>query len=109
MEAPAIVQLWLGQLPDYVIIFVRIIVIISAVDAMSTPLMTAIHATGDIKLYQFTVGIIMILTLPISWIFLRLGFAPDSVFYISLILSTISLFIRLGIANKKQEFPTGVS
>ena len=105
MEAPAIVQLWLGQLPDYVIIFVRIIVIISAVDAMSTPLMTAIHATGDIKLYQFTVGIIMILTLPISWIFLRLGFAPDSVFYISLILSTISLFIRLGIANKKTGIP----
>lgn len=105
MEAPTIVQLWLGQLPDYVVIFVRIIVIISAVDAMSTPLMTAIHATGDIKLYQFTVGIIMILTLPISWIFLKLGFAPDSVFYISLALSTISLFIRLGIANKKTGIP----
>lgn len=105
MEAPTIVQLWLGQLPDYVVIFVRIIVIISAVDAMSTPLMTAIHATGDIKLYQFTVGIIMILTLPISWIFLKLGFAPDSVFYISLALSTISLFIRLNIANKKTGIP----
>lgn len=105
MEAPTIVQLWLGQLPDYVVIFVRIIVIISAVDAMSTPLMTAIHASGDIKLYQFTVGIIMILTLPISWIFLKLGFAPDSVFYISLVLSTISLFIRLGIANNKTGIP----
>lgn len=105
MEAPTIVQLWLGQFPDYVVIFVRIIVIISAVDAMSTPLMTAIHATGDIKLYQFTVGIIMILTLPISWIFLKLGFAPDSVFYISLVLSTISLFIRLGIANNKTGIP----
>ena len=105
MEAPAIVQLWLGQLPDYVVVFVRIIVIISAVDAMSTPLMTSIHASGDIKLYQFTVGMIMILTLPISWIFLKLGFAPDAVFYISLTLSTISLFIRLAIASKKTGIP----
>ena len=105
MEAPAIIQLWLGQLPDYVVIFVRIIVIISAVDAMSTPLMTSIHASGDIKLYQFTVGMIMILTLPISWIFLKLGFAPDAVFYISLTLSTISLFIRLAIASKKTGIP----
>ena len=62
IEAPTIIQLWLGQTPDYVVIFVRIIVLISAIDAMSTPLMTAIHATGDIKLYQFTVGMIMIMT-----------------------------------------------
>lgn len=105
IEAPTIIQMWLGQTPDYVVIFVRIIVLISAIDAMSTPLMTAIHATGDIKLYQFTVGIIMIMTLPISWIFLKLGFAADSVFFVSLILSTISLFIRLGIANKKTSLP----
>ncbi len=105
IEAPSIIELWLGQTPDYAVIFVRIIVIISAVDAMSTPLMTAIHATGDIKLYQFTVGMIMILTLPISWVFLKLGFAPDAVFYVSLGLSTISLFIRLGIANKKAGIP----
>ena len=105
IEAPAIIQLWLGQTPDYAVIFVRIIVLISAVDAMSTPLMTAIHATGDIKLYQFTVGMIMILTLPISWAFLKMGYAADSVFYVSLALSTISLFVRLGIANKKTGIP----
>ena len=105
IEAPAIIQLWLGQTPEYAVIFVRIIVIISAVDAMSTPLMTSIHATGDIKLYQFTVGMIMIMTLPISWIFLKLGFKADAVFYVSLFLSTISLFIRLAIANKKAGIP----
>ena len=105
IEAPAIIQLWLGQTPDYVILFVRIIVIISAVDAMSTPLMTAIHATGDIKLYQIVVGVTMILTLPISWIFLKLGYNANVVFYVSLVLSTISLFIRLAIANKKTGLP----
>ena len=105
IEAPTIIQLWLGQTPEYVVSFVRIIVIISAIDAMSTPLMTAIHATGDIKLYQIVVGFTMILTLPISWIFLKAGFNADSVFYVSLVLSTISLFIRLGIANKKTGIP----
>lgn len=105
IEAPTIVQLWLGQIPDYTVIFVRIIVLISAIDAMSTPLMTSIHATGDIRFYQFTVGIIMTLTLPISWICLKMGFTADSVFYVSLCLSTISLFIRLGITNRKTKLP----
>lgn len=105
LEAPFIINLWLGQLPEYVVPFVRIIVMISAIDSMSTPLMTAIHATGDNKLYQFVVGMIMIMTLPISYIFLKLGYSPNSVFIVSLVLSIISLFARLAIAHSKLELP----
>lgn len=101
IEAPFVIRLWLGQLPEYVVPFVRLIIVITAIDSMSTPLMTAIHATGNNKLYQLIVGIIMILTLPISYIFLRCGHSPISVFIISLALSTLSLFCRLGIAQKQ--------
>ena len=105
IETPFIIQLWLGQTPEYVVPFVRLIIVITAIDSMSTPLMTAIHATGDNRLYQFMVGFIMILTLPISYVFLRLGFSPVSVFVISLVLSLLSLFVRLGIANRQIRIP----
>lgn len=105
IEAPMIIHLWLGQTPDYVVPFVRIIMMITAIDSMSTPLMTAIHATGNNKTYQLTVGIIMIMTLPISYVLLKLGLSPVSVFIASLCLSLISLFVRLYLTKKQLGFP----
>ena len=103
IEAPFVINLWLGQMPDYVVPFLRLIVLITAIDSMSTPLMTAIHATGNNKVYQLVVGIIMIMTLPISYCFLKMGFSPVAVFVISLVLSLISLFVRLLIASKQIQ------
>lgn len=105
IEAPVIIKLWLGKMPDYVVIFVRLIIVITAIDSMSTPLMTAIHATGNNRLYQFSVGLIMIMTLPISYVFLKLGYSPVSVFIISLVLSVISMLIRLLITKKQLGIP----
>ena len=101
IEAPVIIKLWLGQTPEYVVPFMRIIIMITAIDAMSTPLMTAIHATGKNRTYQLAVGIIMIMTLPISYVFLKLGYSAISVFIVSLILSIISLFVRLYISYRQ--------
>ena len=105
IEAPYIVNLWLGQLPEYVVPFTRLIIAISAVDCMATPLMTAAHATGNIRLYQSSVGTMTILNVPISYIFLKLGYSPLMVFYISLAIAVICLFMRLWIVRRLMEFP----
>lgn len=108
IETPSIVSLWLGQLPDYVVPFTRLIVLISAVDSMATPLMTACHATGRISLYQSSVGTLIMLNVPISYIFLRFFDAtPEAVFVISLFISVVALFLRVGIVKRLiPEFPT---
>lgn len=105
IETPYILRLWLGQLPEYVVPFTRIIIAISAIDSMASPLMTAAHATGRIRLYQSSVGTMTILNLPISYVFLKLGYSPLSVFYVSLFISIISLFVRLWIVNRLMTFP----
>lgn len=100
IETPYIVNLWLGQLPDYVVPFTRLIVIISAIDSMATPLMTACHATGKIKLYQSVIGILIICNIPISYCLLRfLKCGPITVFIVSLIISTLALLIRIRIVK----------
>lgn len=106
VEAPYIIHLWLGQLPEYVVPFTRIIIVISAVDAMATPLMTTAHATGKIRLYQSVVGTITISIVPISYLFLKLGnYSPIIVFWISLFISVINLFVRLWIVHRLVNFP----
>ena len=106
IETPYIIKLWLGQLPEYVVIFIRLIIVITAVDAMATPLMTTAHATGRIKLYQSVVGTLTILNIPISYLFLKYGsYSPIIVFVISLCISVIALFVRLWIVNRLMKFP----
>lgn len=100
IETPYIVNLWLGQLPEYVVPFTRLIVIISSIDSMATPLMTACHATGKIKLYQSVIGILIICNVPISYCLLRfLSCGPITVFIVSLIISTLALLIRIRIVK----------
>ncbi len=105
IETPFIVNLWLGQLPEYVVPFTRLIIAISAIDSMATPLMTAAHATGNIKLYQSSVGTMTILNIPISYAFLKFGYSPLIVFYISLIIAVACLFMRLWIVRILMDFP----
>lgn len=105
IETPYIVNLWLGQLPEYVVPFTRLIIAISAIDSMASPLMTAAHATGRIRLYQSSVGTMTILNIPVSYFFLRYGCSPLSVFYISLFISIVCLFMRLWIVRRLMVFP----
>lgn len=90
---------------EYIVPFTRLIIAISAVDSMASPLMTIVHATGNIRLYQFSVGTVTILNIPISYVFLRLGYSPLSVFYISLLISIVCLFMRLWIVRRLILFP----
>ena len=106
IETPFMIHWWLGQLPEYVVIFIRLIILITAVDAMATPLMTAAHATGKIKLYQSLVGTLTLLNIPISYCSLKYGdCSPVVVFIISLCISVISLFVRLWIIYRLMQFP----
>lgn len=105
IESPFIINLWLGQLPEYVVPFMRLIIIVTAIDATANPIMTTCHATGNIKLYQSLVGTIIILNLPISYVVLTMGASPTSVFIVSVVLSSIVFFVRLWVVQRLVRFP----
>lgn len=106
IETPYIINLWLGQVPDHVVFFSRMIIVISMVDAMSHPLMTSIQATGNVAVYQSVVGMMNILNLPVSYIFLKFGYPPAIVFYVSLVITILSQFVRLIIVKRNiTSFP----
>ena len=105
IETPFLIRLWLGQIPEYTVAFTRLIIIISIVDALAAPTMTAAHATGKIRLYQFVVGTILILNIPISYCFLKYIFHDAvTVYIISLVLAITAFIVRLYIVKRLVSF-----
>lgn len=77
-----ILRVWLKIVPDYTVAFVRLMLGITIIDAMAGSLMVAAQATGRIRFYQSMVGGVLLFIVPISYIVLRLGAAPWSVFVV---------------------------
>ena len=99
IEMPFILTIWLGEFPEYTPVFARIIIVTSIIDAIANPIITAVGATGRIKIYQIVVGGILLLTLPISYLILKIGGNPASVFYVNLFVVCLAFFIRLLMAK----------
>lgn len=90
-----IVQIWLGQIPEHTISFIRLVLVLSMSESISMPLVTAMLATGNIKKYQIIVGGLNMLNLPISYFLLRAGYPPEAVFVTAIIISQLCLFARV--------------
>lgn len=65
------------------------------IDATANPLMISASATGNVKKYQIIIGGILLTILPISYLVLKLGAAPWSVFLVHLIVCCIAYITRL--------------
>lgn len=95
LKVEYILALWLKEVPEYSAIFLRLILCVTIVDAVANPFMTAASATGRVKKYQTVVGAILLAILPISYIVLKLGGAPYSVFIVHLTIAVIAFVVRL--------------
>lgn len=95
LEAPTILHVWLGIVPDYAVIFMRLVLLTSLVNSFSSLLITAKGATGDIKTYQVTLTLISALHIPFVWIAFKLGGGAEFSMYVYLVLVIILQAIRI--------------
>ncbi|AKX46875.1 hypothetical protein AKN94_05520 [Thiopseudomonas alkaliphila] len=95
-----ILSVWLDVVPENTAVFARLVIYTILIDSLSPPLMTAAQATGHIKLYQFVVGGVLLLNIPISYIVLKMGGSPQTIFYVAIVLSLITLLARIQIISK---------
>ena len=99
-----ILSLWLTVVPKYTVIFSKLVIWISVLNSMTSPIGTAIQAAGDIRDYSLIVGGIFLLDLPVSYLILKLGGLPHSVLYVSLFTTTICIFVRFMIMKRHIVF-----
>jgi hypothetical protein len=90
-----LLDLWLVEVPPYATIFLQLTIAASLIDSMSRPLITSAQATGHIRMYQSVVGGVLLLNVPISFLFLHFGYPPESVLIASVALSFVALAARL--------------
>lgn len=99
-----VLQIWLNNVPEFSVDFVKLILIYSLLDAINGPLWLAVQATGVIKKYQIIVSCLIFANLPLSIVAFMLGANPCWVLYIKIILSCVITVFRLIYLNVTQCF-----
>ena len=95
LEAETLLTLWLVDVPQYTVVFVQVMLCIMLVDSMANPLITAANATGNIKKYQKIIGGLLLLIVPLSYVVLKMGAAPWSVYVVHLFVVMVAQAVRL--------------
>lgn len=90
-----ILNIWLKTVPDYTLVFSKLILYNVMLDVIIGPMITAIQATGRIKTYQIISGLTYLLNLPIAYFFLHKGYPAESVVFSNIIFTLIMGIIRL--------------
>ena len=102
-----VLQIWLKNVPDFSIGFVKLILLYSLFESINGPLWLAVQATGKIKKYQIIVSCLIFSNLPLSIIAFSLGANPYWVLLIRIILECFITMFRLLYLNKTQKFSIG--
>ena len=94
IQAPFILNKWLTEVPEYSVSFLRLTLIVGLLESLKMPMNTSIHATGNIKLFQTFEATSLLLIIPISYVCLKLGYSPTSVFIVQAVLFFVAQIIR---------------
>ncbi len=82
--AEPILRLWLGEYPEYTVIFLRLTLVSSLFQVFDTSFYTALYAMGRIKENALISPVIGILIFPIIYLLFKLGYSPVSMAWVLL-------------------------
>ena len=95
-----LLNVWLHEVPQYTVSFIGLLCFIQLIDTLANPITAAVSATGIIRNYQVVVGIVQLLILPISYVFLYYGFPPQIVYVVHLCIAIVAQISRVHFVAK---------
>ena len=96
-----VLSVWLKNVPEYTVIFVKLVIIFSFFEAIAAPLWMSIQATGNIKKDQLVAACFTFANLPISLLILWMGYSPVYVITIMIGLSILLFISRVFFVSKR--------
>jgi O-antigen/teichoic acid export membrane protein len=93
--AEPLLRLWLGQVPEYSVIFLQLIIIQSLFSVFDTSFYTALYAKGQLKQNALISPLLGFIQFPIIYVLFKLGYSPVVLSYAGII-----VFFILGIIIK---------
>ena len=97
IQAPFVLELWLGKVPSYAVVFVRCTLIISLLNTFANPLTICAFATGNIKKLSLWLGTVRLFVVPMVYVAFKLEASPVYAYIICFCTDSILLLIRLNI------------
>ncbi len=102
---PYLLRIWLGEYPAYTVIFTRLIIVASMIDALSGPLWTAAQASGRIKTYMIVISSMIFSNVPVALLLLWLDCSPIWVIGYKVTMTLFIHFTRIGYLHRLIGFP----
>lgn len=93
LELKEVLTLWLVKPPPFVYGLTMLVLGVTIVDQASIGQMLAVLAQGKIAFYQAVLGTCLIITFPLAWLFLAIGF---NVYYVVVAMLTTTIFCSIG-------------
>lgn len=101
LETSQILEIWLGDVPEYTVTFCQLTLVAALIDSLLYPLLTAIRATGKVKWYQILVGGTLLLTVPMCYAMFKYWHLPaTAAFYVVIATSLIAQILRVAIMSR---------
>ena len=107
LEIRPLLKLWLGEYPEYTVIFVQLILLRSIITSMTGNIVMVVHASGYLKNVGIFSGGILLLVLPISYYLLKIGMPPYIPFIVNIGAALGDAFFELYWMRHYIQFPMG--
>ena len=95
IELPLIFNIWLKVVPEYSIIFCRLIICLFLIMQIYAGLVRTLQAEGKIKSYQITIFIVLILPIVIGYIIFSNNYPPYAILIVSIIFQIVAFMATL--------------
>ena len=105
LNANLVLKVWLSEVPEYSVLFLRIILIYSLIDAITGPLWMVSYAIGNIRNYQIVAFCVSLITVPLAWLLFKLGLPSYWIVIIRVLNNFVFSCWRMGYLNKRIQFP----
>lgn len=76
---------WLVEVPEHAVAFTNLILVYTFINCFTTPIFSAVLATGKIKVYEIALTVLYTLNILFSYLALKLGMSPESVFVLAIL------------------------
>lgn len=104
ISAETILRLWLGEVAPYTVGFLQLVLLMSLIDCVVSPITTSLQAIGKIKKFQIIISIIMVSNIPVAWLWLLFAANPFVVMFVCMLMSVMALIARLMLLHEQIPF-----
>lgn len=102
---PEVLSLWLGDYPDYTIVFVDLILFDALVRSLHSPIDMLFKSHALMKWYQIAESVVYLLPLGVAYVLLSQGLHCSYAFICLLVFDVIDMVAIVLLSKKQMDFP----